>query len=230
MPLTVWEFMDQYSEIVNKSRLDPLKEEQIEILDMVQKVLSFSISENCAPEIIPDNEIVHEEMLKQEYIKEEVISQMCIFLNNEIQYESALANYKSLIKNPEELEIFLDIIDIYEDNWLDIDLLDEEWLESNWLEWDWLEDAIDYVKAKGLINIIPKDSYLYYIVEWLHNWEDIENIMINKLKGLWIDLKVNSAYKESEEITEFLNSLEEFLFWLLVKSYTSVPVNLSNAN
>jgi hypothetical protein len=49
-------------------------------------------------------------------IDKETISQMCIALNNEIQYEDALTYFKTLIKNQEELKIFLDIIDIYEED------------------------------------------------------------------------------------------------------------------
>jgi hypothetical protein len=108
--------------------------------------------------------------------------------------------------------IFLDIIDIYEES-----LLDEDWLDEDWFEGDWLEDAIDYVRARDLINIIPKESYLYCIIEWLYKWIDIEDIMFSKLKSMWIELKNNPVIDKPDEIKEFLNEVETFLFGLFIK-------------
>jgi hypothetical protein len=122
------------------------------------------------------------------------------------------------------LKIFLDIIDIYEEDWLDSDWIDEEWLDGNWLE-----DAIDYVKARDLINIIPEESYLYCIIEWLYKWIDIEDIMFSKLKNMWIDLKDNSVINKPDEVKHFLNEVESFLFWLFIRWQEAITDNTSNS-
>jgi hypothetical protein len=88
---------------------------------MVSRILASYITEYCIPDVIPDNELDHEELLKQLEIDKETISKMCIALNNEIKYDDALKYFKILIKNQEELMIFLDIIDIYEESLLDED-------------------------------------------------------------------------------------------------------------
>lgn len=200
MTLTFWEFLDKYKTIVSESRLNETEQEQIYVLEMVSDILCHHVTEQWLLENIPDEDTNLDEIVANVQIKKETISEMCVSLNEEILYEDAIENFFTLLEDQDEIDLFQDIIDIHDENGL-------EETKKQVIEWD-------------LINSVSKDSNLYSIIEWLYKWEDFTILMVNKLKSLWIDLKTNPIISKKEEIKEFLNDVELFLFSLLTKWYS----------
>lgn len=198
MKLTVWEFLNEYQSLVDQSWLNSLEQKQVEVLEMVNQILSHNINVQCLLEDLPEDELELEKEIKQLQVEQDTISQMCIMLNEWILYEDAVTNFELLLEFEDEKDIFLNIIDIYENFWL--------------------EEAIKQVKKRDLINIISKESYLYAIIEGLYKWEDLEKIMVNELNSIGIDLKKNPIVKRPEEVKEFLSEVEAFLYRLLLSS------------
>lgn len=209
MRLTVWELLEEYKSIVSESSLSTTEQKQVEILEMVNNILSHNITVQCLLEDLPEDGWELDMDIKQLQVEQDTITQMCIMLNDGIQYEDAIANFELLLEYEDEKDIFLDIIDIYEELWL--------------------EEVIEQVKKRDLINVIPEESYLYAIIEGLYKWEDLEKIMVSELNSIGIDLKTNPIVKKPEEVKEFLSEVETFLYWLLMRWDPLITNNTINS-
>lgn len=189
MSVTIKTFFDEFNSLVQELEFD----RDDNMVNVVKSILDSNLVNQFSNEMVPcENKLL---LLEDTVIENKTLSNTLSVFDDIVSIWKFRANFQALLDNEEESNLFIELLVIY-DNF-------------------WLEKTRDYIKKEWLLSSSIISNHLYNLVNRVEKWEDVNIVIQNELEKKWIDINENPIDEVYKHVQLFIDRFRFMVTWLI---------------